>query len=197
MFVVFEGPDGVGKTTTCRALADSLRPSREVLLLRFPDRSGPLGGWLDAFLKRSAPGDKQSERRAAQLLFSADRWLAAPRILEKVGGGAVVLADRWTASGGAYSVAVDGVPRESWSAADEGLPRPDLTVLLLRRSFRREGEDEERYDSAQAAVREFYADLLRNGFFEEERLLLVQGDETPEEIAALVRTRIDTLFAVR
>jgi dTMP kinase len=128
-WVVFEGGDGVGKTTQIDLLAAWLRERRpDVVVTREPG-----GTELGRELRAAVMHGDHVAPRAEALLYAADRahhihTLVAPA-LER---GAVVLQDRYLDSsivyqGGARGLG-DEVERISLWATEGRLP--DLTVLL-------------------------------------------------------------------
>ncbi|CAK7203841.1 Thymidylate kinase [Sporothrix eucalyptigena] len=127
--IILEGLDRSGKTTQVQILEKKLvEQGRQVQVLRFPDRTTPIGKMIDAYLKSEAAMDDH----VIHLLFSANRWEAATKIEELLHKGVTVVCDRYYYSGMVYSAA-KGNPLLplSWARGPEaGLPRPDLVVFL-------------------------------------------------------------------
>jgi dTMP kinase len=129
--IVFEGPEGAGKSTQLARVADWLRASGvEVVTLREPGGT-PLG---DEIRRLLLDADHDVDERAEALLFMASRaQLVATRIRPAMSEGSVVLLDRFFLSTYAYQVAGRGlaadVIRAANAAATGGLV-PDLTILL-------------------------------------------------------------------
>ncbi|WP_062292877.1 dTMP kinase [Demequina phytophila] len=131
-WVVFEGADGVGKTTQVELLAARLRSaaggSREVLTTREPGGT-PLGVELRQAIMH---GDHVAPRAEA-LLYAADRaHHIATLVRPALEAGAVVLQDRYLDSSVVYQGGARGLGDEverisRW--ATEGL-LPDVTVVL-------------------------------------------------------------------
>jgi len=129
--IVFEGAEGVGKTTQIRRLADALaRASVPCLPLREPGGTA-MGEAIRAILldPRLAP-----TASAEALLFLASRaQLVAEEIRPALAQGDVVLLDRFFLSTYAYQVAGRGLDAEQVSDANRlavsGLV-PDLTLVL-------------------------------------------------------------------
>ncbi|AGO11109.1 AaceriAFR369Wp [[Ashbya] aceris (nom. inval.)] len=144
--ILIEGLDRVGKSTQAGVLAERLQPQAQ--LMRFPDRSTPVGEVLDRYLRDR---DFALADQAAHLLFAANRWECAARIEAALAEGKHVILDRYVYSGAAYSAA-KAVPRmdlEWCAAADRGLPKPDLTLFLTQHAaaaVQREGYGAERYE---------------------------------------------------
>ncbi|GJN74849.1 thymidylate kinase [Purpureocillium lilacinum] len=159
-FVVLEGLDRSGKTTQVKLLEQRfVEAGRPVKVMRFPDRSTPIGQMIDAYLK----SDVAMEDHVIHLLFSANRWEAAAQISSLLASGTTILCDRFHLSGIAYSAAKanPSLPL-SWAAAPEkGLPRPDLVLFLdldERAARARGGFGDERYEreAMQARVRDIF-----------------------------------------
>jgi len=162
-WVVFEGGDGVGKTTQIDALAAYLRSDaggrRSVLTTREPG-----GTELGQELRQAVMHGGHVAPRAEALLYAADR---AHHIHTKVGpaleAGDVVLQDRYLDSsivyqGGARGLG-DEVERISlW--ATEGL-LPDLTVVLdMAPASDRMARDLDRVERETVE----HAELIRSSF---------------------------------
>ena len=131
-WVVFEGADGVGKTTQVDLLADYLRSpaggSREVLTTREPG-----GTDLGVELRQAIMHGDHVAPRAEALLYAADRaHHIATKVRPALEGGAMVLQDRYLDSSVVYQGGARGLGDQVeqislW--ATEGL-LPDLTVVL-------------------------------------------------------------------
>lgn len=137
-FILLEGVDRCGKTTQAALLVKKLLSlSFAAAAFRFPDRSTQVGGLIDAYLQSSAECDD----RAIHLLFSANRWEAAPRLASTLASGTTVVCDRYAYSGVAFTSAKGKEDRSAnasggdltvdWCVApDRGLPAPDVVVFL-------------------------------------------------------------------
>jgi dTMP kinase len=161
-FIVFEGPEGSGKSTQARRLADWLR-----------------GGIADVVLTREPGGTALGERIRALLLAhdayamlpEAEALLYAAARAQHVGEvvrpalerSAAVVCDRFVDSSIAYQAGGRGLPIEEIVAIQRlaiGDVRPDLRLLLdlpvvegLRRRFAA-GEEINRFDRAETAFHE-------------------------------------------
>lgn len=151
LLIVFEGLDGVGKTTQSQMLLEALKSVAKIepVLMRFPDRTTATGKLLDAHLKQAS----NLTPATSHLLFAANRWEARDQILAHLKEGRAVLLDRYSFSGVAYSVA-QGVSK-SWCVGTEvGLPAPDILLFLDgARSFERKAEERERFDKEDIRAR--------------------------------------------
>lgn len=160
------------------------------------DRTTPTGKIIDQYLSSSAALPDQS----IHLLFTANRWEAAPSIISLLEAGTTVVCDRYYYSGMIYSAAKCN-PQLTlpWARAPEvGLPRPDLVVFLdLSEEAARErgGYGEERYETQemQGRVKELFWGLKKGTvevdgkevrFGEEsEDLVVVDAGRSVEEVA--------------
>ncbi len=126
VFILLEGPDKCGKTTQCVMLAKHLREkSIPVCEMHFPIRDSPTGAVVNQFLKSEIELDYHS----SHLLFSANRWDEATKIVELLKSGINIIMDRYAYSGSAYSHAA-GVNLKWCKGPDAGLPAPDLVFLF-------------------------------------------------------------------
>lgn len=131
-FIVFEGGDGVGKSTQLTRSADFLlKAGHEVVVTREPGGS-VLGAKIRELLLGSEPGTVSDRTEA--LLFAADRAdHVATVIRPALARRAVVLCDRYIDSSLAYQGVARGLGVEpiakisEWAAS--GLT-PDLTIVL-------------------------------------------------------------------
>lgn len=135
-FILLEGVDRCGKTTQCKILMQHLLTlSVAAVAMRFPERSTNVGQLIDGYL---ASG-KDLDDRAVHLLFSANRWEAAPTLAQELADGKSIVCDRYAYSGVAFSSAKTKEDRQSegedlsveWcKAPDVGLPAPDTVIFL-------------------------------------------------------------------
>jgi dTMP kinase len=156
--IAFEGLDRVGKSTQCALLAAHLRAAGvAVEVFSFPRRGTRVGQLLAEHLGGQG---EALPARASHLLFSANRWEHEDDVRKVLDAGAVVILDRYVASGTAYSVA-QGLPRAWCIAADHGLPVPARTLLLhADLPEARSGYGNERYETQvfqRRVAREFFS----------------------------------------
>lgn len=161
LLIVFEGCDRSGKTTLCTRLVHDLNARCPTQFMRFPDRSTPIGGMIDAYLK----GDAQLNDQAVHLLFSANRWEKVDQMKKALESGSHVVVDRYAFSGVAFSAAKDELSMEWCKQPDRGLPRPDLVCFLdvsPDEAQKRGGFGQERYEKLefQTRVRKNYDQLM-------------------------------------
>jgi dTMP kinase len=130
--IVFEGAEGVGKTTQIRLLGEWLAACGFSFLAFVREPGGtPLGNEIRRLLLES---EQDLVPRAEALLFMASRaQLVEREIRPALNAGTWVLADRFFLSTYAYQAAGRGIPEaevvEANSFATQGLV-PDLTLLF-------------------------------------------------------------------
>lgn len=129
--IVLEGPEGAGKTTQVRMLAEWLGAAGvTVVAVREPGGT-PLGDEIRRLLLDPA---SDVSPRAESLLFMASRaQLVERELIPALNGGAFVLLDRFFLSTYAYQVAGRGLPHDEIGAANRLATaelRPDVTLLL-------------------------------------------------------------------
>lgn len=132
MFLTFEGPDGSGKSTQIKQLAEYLTGlGQRVLLTREP------GGTEISEQIRAVLHDLKNQAmhpRAEILLYSAARaQLVGEKIKPHLASGGIVLSDRYADSTLAYQGYGHSLDREALrlitAFATDGL-QPDLTLLF-------------------------------------------------------------------
>ena len=132
LFVVFEGGDGVGKSTQVVELVSRLRNRRiEPVVTRQPGGT-PIGEKLRELLLD--PGHPELTARTEALVYAADKAQHVEEvILPALAQGKVVVCDRYVDSMIAYQGAgrvLDLTEVEQVARWATGGLRPDLTVLL-------------------------------------------------------------------
>jgi len=130
-FVVLEGPEGAGKTTLGRELAERFRlAGHEPVTVREPGGTPA----AEALRQELLHADRSwTPERELLYLAAARADLVGQIIRPSLAAGRVVLSDRYDLSTLAYQAAGRGLPLPmvSWvnTAATGGL-RPDLTLIL-------------------------------------------------------------------
>ncbi len=128
-FIVLEGVDRCGKTTQASLLVKHLIGiGLATIAMRFPDRTTLVGDLINQYLQSKSDLDD----RAVHLLFSSNRWEAAPKLQETLMGGQNIVCDRYAHSGVAFSSAKPSLADQmDWcKACDVGLPAPDAVIFL-------------------------------------------------------------------
>jgi dTMP kinase len=203
VLIAFEGGEGAGKSTQVRRLQEWLTSEGLVARATFEPGATPSGSGIRAIvLDRAHAG---LSPRAEALLYAADRAQHVHDVLRPaLDAGEVVITDRFVDSSLAYQGAGRTIPLDEirtlsrW--ATQGM-RPDLTVLLdlppevgLARALGRAAADRLESESLDfhQRVRKTFLALAEA---EPDRYLVVDGRQTPDEIAAQVRARVSDLLS--
>lgn len=194
--ILIEGLDRAGKSSQCDILKRRIESelNAPVELLKFPDRTTEIGQVLDRYLKRE--GSEQVCDQAIHLLFSANRWELAGKILNHLKAGTNVVMDRYVYSGLAFSAA-KGIPGMSvhWCRQpDVGLPAPDLTIFLDISedvAQARSGYGDEVYETGQfqQKVRLMFQEL-GNTVARQDTWVTISADRALDEISDDIFARV-------
>jgi dTMP kinase len=199
VFVVFEGGDGVGKTTQVELLCSWLARAGHEVVKTFEPGDTTVGAMIRQIVLDPAIGEMSP--RAEALLYAADKaqhiFSVVKPALER---GAVVVCDRYVDSMLAYQGAGRALQLADleWIArwATEDL-RPDLTVVLdaeLRDGVHAKYQ-KDRLESAgdgfHERSRRFFLELARR---EPEHYVVLDARASREEIAAQVVARVAPLL---
>ncbi len=203
VFITFEGPDGSGKSTQARMLAQRLRGEGRQVLESVEPGGTPIGQQIRRILLD--PANKELTPTAELLLMFAaraqnvDQW-----ILPALAQGKIVISDRFTDSSIAYQGAGRGLGWKKVLELDRiachGLV-PDLTICvdidtetgLARAAGRGSSETrlEEQAIEFHRKAREAYHELARR---EPQRFRLIDGRGTPDAIAVKVWDQVTPLI---
>ncbi|RPD64038.1 thymidylate kinase [Lentinus tigrinus ALCF2SS1-7] len=185
-FIVVEGLDRSGKSTQVSLLDERLKAAGvSVRLIKFPDRTTPIGKLIDSYLQSQSEMDD----RSIHLLFSANRWELAKSIEESLEAGTIVICDRYAFSGIAFSAAKNapGMSYEWCRGPDVYLPAPDLTLFLAvspEQQQARGGFGAERYEKSEFQERvEHVFERIGVEMGDGSRWIAVDADAKKEEVA--------------
>lgn len=201
-FITFEGPEGSGKSTQIRLLAEKLKAQNvEVLCTREPGGTAT-GEAIRNILQHDAVGESLGDR-AELLLFTASRaQLMNHVILPALEKGDWVLSDRFIDSTMAYQGFARGMDIDTLDQINAFAVysrKPDLTILLdldIERGFER--LDDRYADGAGSAdrfereARDFHH-RVRDGYHklaerEPNRFRIVNSDRSIEEVSEEIWT---------
>ena len=203
LFVTFEGPEGAGKSTQIRLLAERLKCEGMAHLLTREPGGTDIGGKL-----RELVLDARSRMSAMTefLIYSASRaQLVGEVVRPALERGEVLVCDRYVDSSYAYQGYGRGLDMAQLRAVSEaatGGLTPDLTVLLdidpdlgLRRAARVAEPDR-----IEQAGLEFHA-RVREGFLilaaaEPQRFLILEGAQAQELLAEAIWKAVSARMSV-
>lgn len=188
-FILFEGCDGVGKTTQQNLLVNYLNYKMgKSSQVTFPHRGACVtGSVIDDYLKKK----KLMDLRVITMMFSANRWEMASQITSLLNEGFDVVADRYIYSGVAYAMAND-LDKEWVLSLDKGLPKPDIVLYLSRQEPVFDKDQVEIYDDLtfqQKVKRIFEQHLFDESFW----VNIDTSDKTVSETHIEIVELIDTL----
>jgi dTMP kinase len=205
-FITLEGPEGSGKTTAARHLADWLRSRGVTVRLTQEPGGTPLGDEVRRLVLHMRGMSDDLDPRADALLYAAGRAQHVARVIRPaLDAGEWVVCARYIDSSLAYQGAGYGNDmaelRRLQDFATGGL-LPDLTILLdvpvevgLERTRRR--TEWNRFEDTEAVsfferVREAYRRLAQD---EPGRYRTVDGSGTVGEADARIRELVATEFS--
>lgn len=203
-FITLEGGEGVGKSTQLRLLAEAVRMrGHDVVETREPGGS-PGAEAIRALLLQGSQ-DRWTAQSEALLFAAARADHVARTIRPALEAGRWVICDRFVDSSLAYQGLAGGLGEEAIRSlhafGSHGL-YPDRTLLLelpgaaaLERSRVRDGEGGDRIGGRSA---EFHADVAQAfrllAGSEPDRFRVIDGQGSPEEIAARLVSAIEDLL---
>jgi dTMP kinase len=128
-FITFEGPEGSGKTTVLKAVAEKLAQHYDVISTREPG-GVPTG---EEIRKVVLEGNQMDIRTEAMLFAASRREHLVEKVMPALRNNQIVLCDRYIDSSLAYQGYARGIGIEEVKALNEfainGL-YPDLTIYL-------------------------------------------------------------------
>lgn len=208
LFITFEGPDGSGKSTQLKMLAQRLRNQGHAVLESAEPGGTPIGKQIRQILLDPA-NHELAPTAELLLMFAARAQNVEQWILPALAEGRIVLSDRFTDSTLVYQGAGRQLGRQVVLDVDRiachGL-KPDLTFcvdidthtgLLRARARNRErlGPDESRLDEQaidfHLKARAAYLELARQ---EPERIKLIEGEDAAEAVAARIWEHVGPLL---
>ena len=202
IFIAFEGIDGSGKSTQIQLLMKKIEEKSIRCYQTCEPSSGPIG----SLTRQILTGRIKTDNRVIAAMFAADRLdhLLNPidGIVSKIEEGIHVISDRYYFSSYAYhsvDVPMDWVIKTNEESAK--VLRPDLTVFIdisakeamdriTKNRFHTELFEKE---SRLSKVRENYLkafELMK----EEEKVLIVDGTKTLEEIADIIWQAVEPML---
>jgi len=204
-FITLEGPDGSGKTTAARHLADWLRDRGLAVVLTGEPGGTPLGEDLRRLLLHLRDRSADLDPRADALLFAAARAQHVARVIRPaLERGEWVVCARYADSSLAYQghgYGLDGVEMRRLQEFATGGLWPDVTLVLdveadvgLRR---KRGSRWNRFEDTEDRA---FHDRVRAGYLnlaraEPQRFRVIDGSGSVEDSDARIREAVRPLLA--
>ncbi len=199
-FITFEGPEGSGKSTQIKRLAEKLEAEGiKVVCTREPGGTAT-GEAIRNILQHDAAGEPLGEH-AELLLFTASRaQLMDQVVLPALGRGEWVLCDRFIDSTMAYQGFARGMPIDTLDRINDFAingRKPDLTLLLdldieygFQRLEKRYSDGKGSADRFEREARDFHL-RVRDGYHqlakrEPARFRIVDASQSVDEVASNV-----------
>jgi dTMP kinase len=198
-FLVFDGPEGSGKSTQAKRLKERLESTGlSVLLVRDPGTTR-IGEQIRAILLN--PDHDEMGMRCEMLLYMAARaQMMVETILPALERGQLVLCDRFVSSTLAYQLDGDGLTAdEIRRVADIAIKTrwPDLTILMdmpveesIARVQRAKDRIEQRPMSYHEAVRRNY---LAQAKADPQRYRIIRANRPVEDVHADIWNAVSSL----
>ncbi len=207
-FITFEGPEGGGKSTQVRELADRLRAEGKTVLVTREPGGTPLAEKIRGLVREELADPPVT--RSEVLLFLASRAQVVANVIKPaLARGEWVICDRFADSTFAYQGYGRGIDvellRQLNDFATEGLV-PDLTILLdvppevsRARLAARQAETATTADRIELAGCEFHR-RLRDGFLdlakaEPARFAVIDAAGSRAEVSAKVNEAVRRIQA--
>jgi dTMP kinase len=163
-FIVFDGPEGCGKSTQARLLLDRLiGEGLEIVLVRDPGTTR-IGEQIRTILLN--PDHDEMSMRCEMLLYMAARaQMMAQAILPALERGQVVVCDRFVSSTLAYQLGGDGLSEQEIRRVAEITIRgrwPDLTIILSMSAGRSIARVKRAKDRIEQRPLAYHEQVMRN-----------------------------------
>jgi len=163
IFITIEGIDAAGKRTQTSILRAWLNSKGlTTRTLSFPAYETTIGKEIRKFLD----GSVDYPQRVRAMLYAANRWEKKAELEVTLSKTDVTIVDRYSGSNLAYGVS-NGLELEWLLQLEEGLPEPDLVLLLDASPTKlvpRRGDRKDSYErniSLQEKAREAYLGLAK------------------------------------
>ncbi len=197
-YYVIEGPDGTGKSTQAKMLADHFRAhlgDDRVLLTSQPWYEGYRGGWIKQYLRGQFP-IPLSPGQVFDLYVENRRDHLKRFVIPALEAGKVVVQDRSYYSTFAYQGSQD-VPLDQIVEAHRDMQRPDMVFIMktsldvsqerLRQRHVQTGHAPETFESRpeQEQIAKLFDTVSQH--FPDDPIYFVDAVDSPEEVHGLLK----------
>jgi dTMP kinase len=197
-FIVFDGPEGCGKSTQTRLLHQSLQAQGlEVLSVRDPGTTR-IGEQVRSILLD--PAHQEMGMRCEMLLYMAARaQMMAEVIRPALDAGKVVLSDRFVSSTLAYQLGGDGLTAaDIRTVADIAIRGrwPDLTIILDMPAEKSLARVKRAKDRIEQRPIEYHQQVLKNYLAQakdDPKYRVINADRDPEVVRQDVWRAVSSL----
>lgn len=193
-FIAIEGIDAVGKRTQSSILNSWLTSKGfSTRTLAFPDYGTVIGQEIRKFLD----GTKNYPQEVRAMLYAANRWEKKAELERILTETEVLIVNRYTGSNLAYGIS-NGLELRWLANLEEGLPRPDLVLVLDASPIHlrpRRGQNKDTYEknlSLQDKARNAYLKLAEDFGWR-----VVDATKGIEETGRLVSASVSAALAAK
>jgi dTMP kinase len=199
-FIVFDGPEGAGKSTQVKLLQNRLESAgQNVLLVRDPGTTA-IGEKIRAILLD--PAHAEMAMRCEMLLYMAARaQMMQQFILPALQKGHIVISDRFVSSTLAYQLGGDGLTAEEIRAvASIAITNrwPDLTLILdipVATSMNRLKRTKDRIEQRPMSYHEqVHKNYLSQAAADPKRYKIINADRSIEEVQTEIWSAVAPLI---
>ncbi len=202
IFIVFEGGEGIGKSTQAKLLKAWLEQEGETVVLSREPGGSDLGIEIRKILLSHSTGEISP--RAEALLYAADRAHHVFSVIRPaLAVGEVVISDRYFDSSIAYQGAgrilePGEVARISRWATESLFPTLTIIIDLPAEIGLGRLKSKDRLESQPLAFHErVRQEFLQISLLDPERYFVVDGNQTIEETHAAIITRVSEIAALK
>jgi len=204
LFITFEGPEGSGKSTQARMLAEFLESRGKATLVTREPGGTPLAETLRTLIKDFDGPEKMHASTELLLMEAARAQHVRELIRPALAAGKVVICDRFADSTTAYQGGARGIEQPAIEFLNHFAMAecvPDLTILLdlsPEAGFARtrlRPETAGKHDRFEEESREFHR-RVRESFLaiarrQPQRVRTVDADRPPEQIHEEIKTIVE------
>ena len=179
MIIVIEGGDQAGKFTQSKLLEKSLKMKKiKTKLFHFPDYKTPIGKEISQYLH----GKRKFPPQVIHCLLAANRWEKLDEIKQSQEKNSVLIMNRYYQSNLIYGIA-NGLKPKWLENLDDGLPKPDLVILLdvtQKESFSRQKTNRDKFEENEEFSRKI--SILYKKIAKKKHWNIIDASQSKKEI---------------